>query len=91
MSAGYLKAVAAHAPDARVAIDPFHVVKLANSAIDASRRQAWNIARRQGDSPRWVKPTRWALVKDTGALTTDQRLTIEGCGVSARCSTEHGR
>ena len=77
MSAGYLKAVAAHAPDARVAIDPFHVVKLANSAIDACRRQAWNIARRQGDSPRWVKHTRWALVKDPGALTTDQRLTIE--------------
>lgn len=77
MSAGYLKAVAEHAPEARVAIDPFHVVKLANEAIDACRRQAWNTARRSGDSPRWVKHTRWALVKDPGSLSTDQRLTIE--------------
>jgi transposase len=77
MSAGYLKAIGACAPGARVAIDPFHVVKLANEAIDACRRQAWNIARRSGDSPRWVKHTRWALVKDPGALSTDQRLTLE--------------
>ena len=77
MSAGYLKAVAEHALGARVAIDPFHVVKLANEAIDACRRQAWNTARRQGDSPRWVKHTRWALVKNPGNLSTDQRLTLE--------------
>lgn len=77
MSAGYLKAIGEHAPDARVAIDPFHVVKLANEAIDACRRQAWNTARRSGDSPRWVKHTRWALVKDPGNLSTDQRLTLE--------------
>jgi transposase len=57
MSAGYLKAVATHAPDARVAIDPFHVVKLANEAIDACRRQAWNEARRAGLGARWVKHT----------------------------------
>jgi transposase len=77
MSAGYLKAIGSHAPDARVAIDPFHVVKLANEAIDACRRRAWNTARLSGSSPRWVKHTRWALVKDPGNLSTDQRLTIE--------------
>jgi transposase len=76
MSAGYLKAVGEHAPDARVAIDPFHVVKLANEAIDRCRRLAWNDARRSGGSARWVKHTRWALVKDPGALSTDQRLTL---------------
>jgi transposase len=42
MSAGYLKAIGSHAPDARVAIDPLHVVKLANEAIDACRRRAWH-------------------------------------------------
>ena len=77
MSAGYLKAVAHHAPEARVAIDPFHVVKFANEAIDACRRRAWNEARRTGAGARWVKHTRWALVKDPGALSTDQRLTLE--------------
>ena len=77
MSAGYLKAIGAHAPEARVAIDPFHVVKLGNDAIDACRRQAWNEARKTGGRERWVKHTRWALVKDPGALSTDQRLTLE--------------
>jgi transposase len=77
MSAGYLKAVGSCAPNARVAIDPFHVVKLANEAIDTCRRRAWNDARRQGEAPRWVKHTRWALVKNPGALSTDQRLTLE--------------
>lgn len=77
MSAGYLKAIAEHAPEARVAIDPFHVVKLANEAIDACRRWAWNEARRAGTDARAVKHTRWALVKDPGALSTDQRLTLE--------------
>jgi transposase len=77
MSAGYLKAVGEHAPDARVAIDPFHVVKLANEAIDACRRWAWNEARHAGVDARRVKHTRWALVKDPGMLSTDQRLTLE--------------
>ena len=81
MSAGYAKAIDA-ATDAgwitaRVAIDPFHVVRLANQAIDACRRWAWNEARRQGADARWVKHTRWALVKDPGALSADQRLVLE--------------
>ena len=53
MGAGYAKAIAdrveAGALTARVCIDPFHVVKLANEAIDACRRWAWNEARRSGD------------------------------------------
>lgn len=38
MSAGYLKALSERVPDARVCIDPFHVVRLANQAIDSCRR-----------------------------------------------------
>jgi transposase len=63
--------------DAAVCIDPFHVIKLANGAIDACRREAWNQARRQGADARWIKHTRWALVKDPGTLTTSQRLVLE--------------
>ena len=82
MGAGYAKAIADQAEagvlTARVCIDPFHVVKLANEAIDAARRWAWNQARRSGETTAaWVKRTRWALVKDPGALSTAQRLTLE--------------
>src|SRR6266581_3657275 len=82
MGAGYAKAIAqqveAGTLAARVCIDPFHVVKLANEAIDACRRWAWNQARRSGQATAaWVKRTRWALVKDPGALSTSQRLVLE--------------
>jgi transposase len=81
MGAGYARAIADQqaAGDliAQVCIDPFHVVKLANEAIDACRRWAWNEARRQGADARWIKHTRWALVKDPGTLTTSQRLVLE--------------
>jgi len=78
MSAGYLKALGKRVPGAQICIDPFHVVRLANQAIDTCRRWAWNEARRAGGGEtRWVKHTRWALVKDPGALSTDQRLVLE--------------
>jgi len=78
MGAGYLKATAEHVPHAEICIDPFHVVKLTNEAIDDARRWAWNEHRRAGSSrAAWVKRTRWALVKDPGDLSTNQRLLIE--------------
>ena len=77
MGGAYAKATATMAPQARMCIDPFHVVALANDALGATRRQAWNLARRDGTDPRWVKHTRWALVKDPGTLSTDQRLVLE--------------
>ena len=53
MGAGYAKAIAqardAGVLTARVCIDPFHVVKLANEAIDSCRRWAWNEARKKGE------------------------------------------
>jgi hypothetical protein len=40
------------------------VIALANKAIDATRRWAWNIHRTlESDRAKWVKATRWALVK----------------------------
>jgi transposase len=71
-------------------VDPFHVVKLANEAIDKARRWAWNLERTTNppstrargrpprrsspptNKPRWVKHTRWALLKDPGHLNDDQ-------------------
>jgi transposase len=80
----------ARAPQARVCADPFHVVKLANHALDEVRRAAWNrtrratgIARRPSGRIRTnpaadlVKHTRWALLKDPAALTDQQQATLD--------------
>jgi transposase len=87
MGPAFKKATDARAPQARQCVDPFHVVQLANRAIDSTRRDHWNAARRprrargrpRADAAstartqsRWVKHTRWALVKDPDALNADQ-------------------
>jgi transposase len=90
MGGAYKKATDAKAAQARQCVDPFHVVKLANEAIDKARRQAWNIERRTNpavkrsrgrppagappppNKPRWVKHTRWALLKDPDDLNDSQ-------------------
>jgi len=92
MGGAYAKAIAEREElTARVCIDPFHVVKAANDAIDTCRRWAWNQARRSGDaSVAWVKNTRWALVKDPGRLSTSQRFVLQELRRSAACCTERG-
>ena len=76
MAAWYLEAIAARAPDAVVCIDPFHVVALANRALDEVRRAEWNRARREGLDARAVKYTRWALLKRPESLSDEQRATL---------------
>ena len=73
MGGAYKKATDDKAPQARQCVDPFHLVKLCNEAIDKTRRWAWNVQRELG-LPRaaWVKRTRWALVKDPGDLLDSQ-------------------
>lgn len=90
MGKAYEKATTEEVPHAIQCVDPFHVVQLANQAIDSARRWAWNTERRinapakrprgrpaKGSSPppnkpRWVKHTRWPLLKDPEDLTDDQ-------------------
>lgn len=45
MGKAYKKATDNKAPGARQCVDPFHVIKLANQAVDVARRWAWNIER----------------------------------------------
>jgi len=45
MGEAFRKATDAKASGARQCVDPFHVIKLANEAIDKTRRGAWNQAR----------------------------------------------
>jgi len=64
MSGGYEKAIRQCIPQAEVAFDPFHVVKLAQRAVDQVRRDEWN-AHERSHTPkgRWIKGTRWSLLK----------------------------
>ena len=75
----YAKATTNAAPQAAQCADPFHVVALANTAIDTTRRWAWNLQRAEGTkaSAAWVKHTRWALVKDPADLKPSQRQVLD--------------
>lgn len=98
MGEAFRKATDAKAAGARQCVDPFHVVKLANEAIEKTRRGAWNQARQEsraeparrrgrppaGSAPplrhakvRWVKHTRWALLKDPDDLKESQLQILE--------------
>jgi len=64
MSGGYEKAIREQIPDAEVRFDPFHVVRLAQRAVDQVRRDEWN-AHQRSKTPtgKWIKGTRWSLLK----------------------------
>ncbi len=76
MSGGYQKALAEHCAQATVCFDPFHVVALCNRALDELRRQLWRTLGKSRGSGRFVKGTRWALLKNPAALTDSQRGTL---------------
>lgn len=52
MGAAYAQATTGEVPHATQCVDPFHVVRLANQAIDQARRWAWNLERRANPAPR---------------------------------------
>jgi transposase len=77
MSAGYEQAIRAAVPDAEIAFDPFHVVKLANEAVTEVRRAAWNAhGKSKTDTGKWIKGVRWALVKAPERHTARQAAKL---------------
>jgi transposase len=73
MSGGYQQAIHANAPHAQVCFDPFHVVRLAQRAVDQVRRDEWNAHERSHTKTgRWIKGTRWSLLKAPHKQTIDQ-------------------
>jgi transposase len=95
MGAAYKKATDAKAPHVRQCVDPFHLVKLANEAIDKARREEWNQVRarvraepRRGrgrprkDAPRSARPQARAVKNTRWALVKDpDQLTAEQLAV----------
>lgn len=67
MAPGYHRALREHLPGALVCVDPFHVVKLCNRALDRFRRTQWRLyhGRRRTARERWLSGARWVLL--TGA------------------------
>jgi transposase len=77
MSAGYQNAIEAAVPDAEVCFDPFHVVKLANEAVNEVRRADWNAHRKSTtQTGQWLKGVRWALLKAPEHLTARQAAKL---------------
>jgi len=77
MSGEYRRAVRAAVPDAEICFDPFHVVRLGARATDQVRRDEWN-AHDRSHTPagRWVKHTRWSLLKAPENQTIGQLATL---------------
>jgi transposase len=77
MSAGYENAIRAAVPQAQVCFDPFHVVKLANEALNEVRRSDWNAHDKSTtQAGRWLKGARWALLKAPERLTEGQAAKL---------------
>jgi transposase len=73
MSGGYEKAIREAIPGSEIAFDPFHVVRLAQRAVDQVRRDEWN-AHERSHTPkgRWIKGTRWSLLKAPAKQSAEQ-------------------
>jgi transposase len=79
MSAGYEKAIRAEqgVPHAQVCFDPFHVVQLGGKAADQVRRHEYNRhGRSASGAGKWIKGTRYSLLKDTAKQTAGQLLKL---------------
>ena len=62
-------------PDARVCFDPFHVVRLGTKAADQVHE--YNEHGRSGtEQGKWIKGTRYSLLKDTANQTAKQLLKL---------------
>ena len=77
MSGEYQRALRHAVPDAQICFDPFHVCRLASRATDQVRRDEWN-AHERSSTPagRWVKGTRWSLLKAPERQTVGQLATL---------------
>jgi len=77
MSAGYEKAIRASIPDAEIAFDPFHVVKLGGEAADKVRREEYNAHGRSSTGEgKWIKGARYSLLKDPANQSPKQLLKL---------------
>lgn len=83
MCAPYIAEVRARAPNASIAFDPFHVVKLGNEAVHEVRRS--EARERKGTSQAAVlKDARWALLKAPETLRPDEAIKLSDVAILNR-------
>ena len=66
MSKAFIQGAAKHLPGAAIAFDRFHVIQMANKAVDLVRQEE-----ARGES--WLKKTRWAWLKDQSKWTLKEQ------------------
>jgi transposase len=77
MSGEYQRAIREAIPHTEICFDPFHVVRLGARATDQVRRDEWNRHdRSHTPTGRWVKGTRWSLLKAPERQTFGQLATL---------------
>src|SRR4029453_7939753 len=77
ISGEYQRAIRDAIPDAQLCFDPFHVCRLGSRATDQVRRDEWNAHERSHTATgRWVKGTRWSLLKAPERQTVGQLATL---------------
>jgi transposase len=75
MSAAYIKVLRKRLPRATLVFDPFHVVKLANDAVDRVRRAQVRALQGTVDAGA-VKKTRWLLLKAPANLDGVEKVKL---------------
>lgn len=81
MSAAYTKGVTEELPQARISFDRFHVIALANEAMDAVRRQEMReeprvVRAAVGTGKKEIKGMAWGMRKDHADWTVEQSNTM---------------
>ncbi|MBC7610158.1 MAG: ISL3 family transposase [Polaromonas sp.] len=70
MSKAFIQGAAKHLPGAAIAFDRFHVIQMANKALDLVRRE-------EARDESWLKKTRWALLKDKSKWTAKEQEKMD--------------
>jgi transposase len=78
-----------HAAQAKICLDPFHIVQWATKALDALCRRLQGDLRRAGrpEQAASLKGSRWALLKNLLELNPDQKATLPASNATMPVST----
>jgi transposase len=80
MNPGYISKLRERLPHATLVFDPFHVVKLANQAVDEVRRVQVRTLKGQNPARLAVKKTRWLLLKAPESLNRHETEKLATLG-----------
>lgn len=80
---GWINATRTYCPNARVCADPFHILKLANQAVDELRRSLWQSLREQDpEQAAWTRGTRFAIRRRADNLRPRDQTVLDQLAVT---------